>query len=85
VPSLSCGQQLSLSQEFDVSNILEILKLFDELPDDALVSPKVAAIVLDVNERTLRRHPPVPRVHTSPQRYRFRVGNMRAFIRGKPP
>jgi hypothetical protein len=32
------------------------------LPDDALVSSKVMGIVLDVNERTIRRHPPVPRV-----------------------
>jgi hypothetical protein len=67
-----------------VSKILDILKRFDELPDDALVSPKVTGIVLDVNERTLRRHPPIPRVQVSPQRHRFRVGNIRALVRGSP-
>jgi hypothetical protein len=72
-------------QEFDVSKILEILKRFDDLPDDALVPPKVAGIVLDVNEHTLRRHPPVPRIQVSPQRYRFRVGNLRALVRGRNP
>jgi hypothetical protein len=64
-----------------MSDTFEILKRFDELPDDALVSNKVLAIVLDVNERTLRRHPPVPRIQISPQRFRSRVGDIRRIIR----
>ena len=69
-----------------MADTLEILKRFDELPDDALVTPKVTGIVLDVNERTLRRSPPVPRIRVSPQRFRHRVGDIRALIRsGNPP
>jgi hypothetical protein len=68
-----------------MSDTFEILKRFGELPDDALASPKVTAIVLDVNERTLRRNPPIPRVQVSPGRYRFRVGNIRALVRGGNP
>jgi hypothetical protein len=37
----------------------EILKRFDELPADAIVSTKVTAIVLNTHERTLRRSPPI--------------------------
>lgn len=60
---------------------LEILKNFDQLSDDAVVSGQVTALVLGMTERTLRRHPPVSRIQTSPQRYGFRVGDIRRKVR----
>jgi hypothetical protein len=64
------------------ADTFEILRRFDELPDDALVSGKIAAIVLGVSERTVRRHPPAPPVQVSPQCRHFRVGSIRAKVRG---
>jgi hypothetical protein len=66
-----------------MSDTLEILKRFDELPNDALVSGKITAIVFGVSERTLRRDPPIPRVHVSAQCRNYRVGDIRAFVRGQ--
>jgi hypothetical protein len=66
-----------------MSDTLEILKRFDELPNDALVSGKITAIVFGVSERTLRRDPPIPRVHVSTQCRNYRVGDIRAFVRGQ--
>jgi hypothetical protein len=63
-------------------NTFDILKRFDELPDDALVSSTVAAIVLNTGERTVRRN--FPRVQTSARRFGFRVGTLRSLIRGQP-
>jgi hypothetical protein len=65
-----------------MADTLEILKRFDELPDDALVSGKITALILHVSERTLRRDPPIPRVHVSTQCRNYRVGDIRAFVRG---
>jgi hypothetical protein len=64
------------------TDVFEILKRFDELPDDALVSGKIVAIVLGVSERTVRRHPPATPVQVSPQCRNFRVGSIRAKARG---
>ena len=41
------------------------LKQFDELPDDAVILDAVAAAVLDISTRTLRRHNPVRRIKLS--------------------
>jgi hypothetical protein len=68
--------------EPQMSDTLEILKRFDELPDDALVSGRIAALILHVSERTLRRNPPIPRVQVSAQCRNYRVGNIRALVRG---
>jgi hypothetical protein len=68
-----------------MTDTFEILKRFDELPDTALAPPKVTAIVLNMSERTLRRHPPIPRVQTSPQKFGFHVGAIRALIRRGNP
>ena len=61
---------------------IERIKNFDTLPDDAVVSPKITAIVMDESERTLRRHPPIRRIQLSARRVGFRVGDIRAFVRG---
>ena len=63
---------------------IELIANFDRLPDAALVPPRVAALVLGVNERTLRRHPDIiPRVKFSARRIGFRVGDIRALGRGE--
>jgi len=38
----------------------EILRHFDLLPDDAVVPTKVSAIILGLNEKTVRAHPQLP-------------------------
>jgi hypothetical protein len=61
---------------------IELIENFDRLPGAALVAPKIAAAILGVNERTLRRHPPFPRIQLSPRRFAYRVGDIRAIGRG---
>jgi len=66
----------------DNNNIAEILKHFDSLPDDAVVTTKVASIVHSVSDRTVRRE--YPCVKLSPNRKGVRVGWLRALARGEP-
>jgi hypothetical protein len=61
---------------------IERIKHFDTLPDDAVVSSKITAIMLDESERTLRRQPPIKRIQLSARRVGFRVGDIRALVRG---
>lgn len=61
-----------------------IVAHFDRLPDDALVPPPVAAILLNCTDRHLRRDPPIPRRRISERVVGFRVGDIRALIRGLP-
>jgi hypothetical protein len=69
----------------DYSHAFEIIKRFDQLPDDAVVQTKVTALVLGVSEKTVRYHPQLPRVQVSPGRYGQRVGNIRALVRNGIP
>jgi hypothetical protein len=64
-------------------DILEIIKRFDQLPDDAVVPTAVTAIVHSVSERTVRRV--YPSVQLSPGRKGQRVGTIRAMSRGEKP
>lgn len=66
-------------------SILDAASNFDRLPDDGIVSAKVAVVVLGgvLTERTLRRASPIPRRQISERRYGFRVGDLRALIRGE--
>jgi hypothetical protein len=64
-------------------NIAEILKRFDELPDDAIVPASVTAIVHGVSERTVRRN--YPSVRLTPNRSGQRVGTIRAMSRNETP
>jgi hypothetical protein len=54
---------------------------FDQLPDDAIVTTKTAAVILGgtLTEQTLRRK----RRQVSQRRYGFRVGDLRKLIRGE--
>jgi hypothetical protein len=62
---------------------MDIVKQFDSLPDDAVIPRRVAAQILNLSERTIRRLYPV--VKLSPNRRGVRVGDIRAIARGQPP
>jgi hypothetical protein len=66
-----------------LSKSFEIIKRFDDLPDDAVVSTKITALVLGCADRTIRYHPRLTRVYISQGRYGFRVGNIRSIVRGE--
>ena len=61
------------------------LERFDALPDEAIVSSRIARIILDLSERTVRYHPHLRRIWTSRGRYGFRVGQIRELCRNGVP
>jgi hypothetical protein len=67
----------------DFTKAFEIIKRFDDLPNDAVVSPKITALILGIAERTVRYHPKLNRVQLSRGRYGFTVGNVRQLVRGE--
>src|SRR6516165_8065866 len=69
----------------DFSKSFEIIRHWDSLPDDAVVSAKITALVLGCAERTVRYHPDLKRVPVSCGRYGFRVGNVRQVIHKGAP
>ena len=60
----------------------DVVKRFDELPDDAIIPPKPTAIILSTSDRHLRRNPPITKRQIGPRTVGFRVGDIRALIRG---
>jgi hypothetical protein len=67
----------------DFAKSFEIIRHWDSLPDDAVVSAKITALVLGCAERTIRYHPALERVAISRGRYGYRVGNVRKIARGE--
>jgi hypothetical protein len=65
----------------DTDNIAEILRRFDQLPDDAVVPTRVTAAVHGVSQRTVRRT--YKSVQLSPNRKGQRVGTIRAMSRAE--
>ena len=63
---------------------LDRIKNFDTLPDDSIVSRRVAALLLGASGRTLQpdRNPPIPLIRLSARRVGFRVGDIRKLVRG---
>jgi hypothetical protein len=64
---------------------LDLIRNFDALPDDAVVSLEVSRIIRGgVSEWTDRRRPDprLPRIQISLNRFGHRVGNIRAVVRG---
>jgi hypothetical protein len=61
----------------------EIIKQFDQLPDDAIVPDPVARLVLNESERSWRRNRPVRRIAIGERRGGARVGDIRALVRGE--
>jgi len=62
---------------------LELVKNFDALPDDAVVLSKVTEILLNTSKWSLWRNPPFRRIQLSEKRFGYRVGDIRAFVRGE--
>ena len=65
----------------------EALRLFDTLPDDALIGYRELAILEGRSEDTLRQSRrlgrlPIPK-HGSGRLLRFTVGNVRRYLRGE--
>jgi hypothetical protein len=56
---------------------LDVLKAFPNLPDDAIIPAPTAALLLGLSDRTVRRHPNLPRRYVSRDRYGFRAGDIR--------
>jgi hypothetical protein len=71
-----CMGKKRFSREF------EILRGWDELPNDAIISVKTAAFILNLNERTVRYHPHLQRVWLSKARYGFRRADVCRLLRG---
>jgi hypothetical protein len=67
----------------DYSHDFEIIKHFDELPDDAVLKTKITALLTGLSEKTVRKH--YPRVPVSPGRYGQRVGDIRSRVRTGNP
>jgi hypothetical protein len=65
----------------DTDNIAEILRRFDQLPDDAVVPTRVTAAGHGVSQRTVRRT--YKSVQLSPNRKGQRVGTIRAMSRAE--
>jgi hypothetical protein len=62
---------------------LELIKHFDELPDDAVVTLEVSRIIRRTSEWTDRRNPKFKRIEISARRFGHRVGDIRAHNRGE--
>jgi hypothetical protein len=65
----------------------EALRSFDVLPDDALIGYRELAILENRSEDTLRQarrlgRLPIPRHGSNGKVLRFRVGDVRAYLRG---
>jgi hypothetical protein len=61
----------------------DLLRRFDDLPNDAVVPVSVAAAVHGVSERTVRRL--YQTVRLTPGRTGLRVGTLRAMSRAEKP
>jgi len=62
--------------------VLAIVRVFDTLPDTALVSYPVAEVVTGLSAKTLRNHPQLTRVRPSQKRECPTVGSLRQIMRG---
>jgi hypothetical protein len=67
------------------ADTLKVASQFDQLPDDAIVTTKIAAVILGgaLTEQTLRRNPPIKRRQISQRRFGFRAGDLRKLVRGE--
>jgi hypothetical protein len=69
-----------MPDDVDYSRAFEIVKRFDQLPDNAVVQTKITALVLGIAERTVRYHDKLPRIPLSKGRYGQRVGDIRKLV-----
>jgi hypothetical protein len=66
------------------SDLSKEIEAFDALPNDSVVRDPVAAKVLNISLRTLRRNDPVRSIKLSARRVGRRVGDIRALLQGQP-
>jgi hypothetical protein len=66
------------------SDLTKKIQAFDTLPNDSVVADPVAAAVLNISLRTLRRNDPVRCIQLSARRIGRRVGDIRALLQGQP-
>lgn len=63
-------------------DVVKKLQAFDTLPNDSVVADPVAAAVLNISLRTLRRNNPVRSIKLTTRRVGRRVGDIRALLQG---
>jgi hypothetical protein len=63
----------------------EVVRNFDNLPDDGVVATKVTSLITGLSDRTIRYHPKLKRIQLSRGRIGQRVGDVRALLRGDDP
>jgi hypothetical protein len=63
------------------SAAFELVKRFDDLPDDAVLPIKATALILGVSDRTVRYRLDLPRIQISKARLGYRVGDIRDLVR----
>jgi hypothetical protein len=66
-----------------MAELVELLKRFPHLPDDAVVHSKVTAALTGLSERTVRYDPRFKRIYLTATRYGHRVGDIRKILRGE--
>ena len=65
-------------------DITKKIEAFDTLPNDSVGADPVAAAVLNISLRTLRRNDPVRSIKLSARRIGRRVGDIRSLLQGEP-
>jgi hypothetical protein len=60
----------------------DIVAEFDKLSDDMILTPQETQAVVPISHRNLRRGTVLPKTYYSPHRFGFRVGHIRALVRG---
>jgi len=63
-------------------DLVDLLKRWAFLPDDAVVPIKVVAAVTSLSERTIRYDPRFEKVWLTPNRYGYRVGPIKKILLG---
>jgi hypothetical protein len=66
-----------------MSKTLDVVNAFPSMPDEALVSAEVVALLSGLSGRTVRRHPALPRRYVSADRYGYSVADVRRLLRGE--
>jgi hypothetical protein len=63
--------------------LLQTIKNFDALPDDAIVHTEVTSALTGLSPRCVRHHPKLPRRYLTRRRYGQQVRDIRALLRGE--
>ena len=66
-----------------MTELTDLLKRWPSLPNEAIVHSKVVAAVTGLSERTIRYDPRLKRVYLTPNRYGFRVSNVKEILAGE--